>query len=211
MTIAIIGSGNMGSAFAHRISASGHEVTISSKTMEHAKEVAGKVGTGVRAVPLGDAAKEAEIVIAATPYDQQIDGLQRAGQLSGKTLIEISNPMKPDFSGLAIGHTTSAAEEIARGLPHAKVVKAFNTIFAQILIDGPDFGGGRRATVFYAGDDEAAKQSVRTLIESMGFEATDAGPLQNARYLEPMGMLNIWFGYIAKRGTGIAPTWISRA
>jgi predicted dinucleotide-binding enzyme len=90
------------------------------------------------------------------------------------------------------------------------VVKAFNTIFAQVLNEGADFGAGRRAAVFYAGDDERAKQSVRTLIESMGFEATDAGPLQNARHLEPLGMLNIWFGYTAKRGTGIAPTWISR-
>ena len=115
------------------------------------------------------------------------------------------------MSGLAIGQTTSAAEEIAKAFSGAKVVKAFNTIFAQVLNEGADFGGGRRAAVFYAGDDEEAKRSVRTLIESMGFEATDAGPLRNARYLEPMGMLNIWFGYMAKRGNGIAPTWISRA
>jgi NADPH-dependent F420 reductase len=211
MKISIIGSGNMGSAFARRVSASGHEVTIASKRMEHAKEAASKVGAGVRAVPLDNSAQDADIIIAATPYDQQANGLRSAGRLSGKTIIDISNPLKSDYSGLVLGHTTSAAEEIAKALPEAKVIKAFNTIFAQVLSEGADFGGGRRAAAFYAGDDERAKQSVRILIESMGFEATDAGPLQNARYLEPMGMLNIWFGYTAQRGTGIAPTWLTRA
>jgi NADPH-dependent F420 reductase len=211
MNIAIIGAGNMGSAFAHRLSASGHQVTIASKKAEHAKEVAEKMGAGIRAVPLANAAQNADIIIAATPYDQQVDGLRSAGQVAGKTVIDISNPLKPDMSGLALGHTTSAAEEIAKALPGSKVVKAFNTIFAQVLNDGADFGNSSpRATVFYAGDDDGAKKTVRTLIESMGFEATDAGPLLNARYLEPMGMLNIWFGYVAKRGTKIAPTWLGK-
>lgn len=211
MQIAIIGSGNMGSAFARRVSAAGHDVTIASKNVEHAKEAARTIGARVRAMPLSDVAQAAEIIIAATPYDQQVEALRPAGTLTGKTIIDISNPLKPDMSGLAIGQTTSAAEEIAKALSGAKIVKAFNTIFAQVLNEGGDFGAGHRAAVFYAGDDEGAKQSVRTLIESMGFEATDAGPLHNARYLEPMGMLNIWFGYMAKRGTAIAPTWISRA
>jgi NADPH-dependent F420 reductase len=210
MRIGIIGSGNMGSAFARRVSVSGHQVTIASKKLEHANEAAGRVGTGVRAVPLSDIAQDADIIIAATPYDQQVKGLRSAGHVSGKTVIEISNPLKPDMSGLLIGHTSSAAEEIAKALPEAKLVKAFNTIFAQVLNDGADLGNGRRAAVLYAGDDNAAKQAVRTLIESMGFEAIDAGPLSNARYLEPMGMLNIWLGYVAKRGTTIAPTWLAR-
>ncbi|HJU04762.1 MAG TPA: NADPH-dependent F420 reductase [Nitrospiraceae bacterium] len=209
MKVAILGSGNMGSAFARRLSASGHDVTIASKKPEHAQEVAGKVSA--RAVPLANLAQDADIIIAATPYEQQVNGLRSVGKVSGKTVIEISNPLKPDYSGLVVGHTTSAAEEIAKALPGTKVIKAFNTIFAQVLNDGADFGGSRRAAVFYAGDDEAAKESVRALIESMNFEATDAGPLHNARYLEPMGMLNIWFGYMAKRGTDIAPAWLSRS
>jgi len=210
MNIAIIGAGNMGSAFAHRLSVSGHQVSIASKNQERAKEVAGKVGFGVRALPLANVAQNADVIIAATPYDQQVDGLRSAGQVSGKTVIDISNPLKPDMSGLALGHSTSAAEEIAKSLPGAKVVKAFNTIFAQILNEGADMGTSRKATVFYAGDDDGAKKTIRALIESMGFEATDAGPLSNARYLEPMGMLNIWFGYVAKRGTTIAPTWLGK-
>jgi 8-hydroxy-5-deazaflavin:NADPH oxidoreductase len=211
MKVAIIGSGKMGSALARRVSASGHDVTIGSKNFEHAKEAARTIGARVQAMPLNNVAQGAEIIVAATPYDQQAEALRSAGDLAGKNIIDISNPLKADMSGLAIGQTTSAAEEIAKTIAGAKVVKAFNTIFAHVLNEGADFGAGRRAAVFYAGDDERAKQSVRTLIESMGFEATDAGPLHNARYLEPMGMLNIWFGYMAKRGTAIAPTWISRA
>jgi predicted dinucleotide-binding enzyme len=211
MKIAVIGSGNMGSAFARRLSASGHQVRMAAKNLEETKKIAQDIGSGVQAVPLPNVMDGAEIIIAATPYDQQTKALQSAGNVSGKIVIDISNPLKQDMSGLAVGHTTSAAEEIAKALPGAKVVKAFNTVFAQVLGEGPDFGAGLRAPVFYAGDDDSAKRTVRTLIESMGFEAVDAGPLQHARYLEPMGMLNIWFGYVAKRGTGITPTWLTRS
>jgi hypothetical protein len=82
-------------------------------------------------------------------------------------------------------------------------VKAFNTVFAQVLGARPT--GAARVQVFYAGDDDAAKRTVRSLIESMGFEPLDAGPLSNARYLEPVGMLNIYLGYVANMGTDIAP------
>jgi predicted dinucleotide-binding enzyme len=131
------------------------------------------------------------------------------GDLTGKIVVDISNPLKPDMSGLAVGHTTSAGEEVAAKLPGAKVVKAFNTVFAQALQEGPIFGSAK-GQVFYAGDDAGAKDKVKDLIASLGFEAVDAGPLANSRYLEPIGMLNIWFGYMAKQGTGIAPAWIRR-
>ena len=102
------------------------------------------------------------------------------GDVTGKTIVDISNPVTPDYSGLALGFRTSAAEEIQKAGPTAKVVKAFNTIFAQVL---------------------------GAAIESAGFEAVDAGPLANARYLEPVAWLNIYFGYMAGRGTNIAPAW----
>jgi 8-hydroxy-5-deazaflavin:NADPH oxidoreductase len=92
---------------------------------------------------------------------------------------------------------------VAKSARGAKVVKAFNTIFAQVLGDRP--AGAAGVQVFYAGDDDAAKRTVSSLIESMGFEPVDAGPLSNARYLEPVGMLNIYLGYVAKMGTDIAP------
>ena len=205
MRVGIIGAGNMGSAFARRLSAAGYDVLIASRDAEDARNVAGALGGAVRAVPQHQLAEGADLLIAATYYPSQVDALRASGRLEGKTVVEISNPLKPDMSGLAIGHTTSAAEEVAKALPGARVVKAFNTVFAQVLA-GPATGGGGGAAVqvFYAGDDEGAKRTVRSLIESMGFEPVDAGPLSNARYLEPMGMLNIYLGYVAKMGTDIA-------
>jgi 8-hydroxy-5-deazaflavin:NADPH oxidoreductase len=85
------------------------------------------------------------------------------------------------------------------------VVKAFNTVFSAVL--GSEPGGDSKVQVFYAGDDAGAKDTVRRLAESIGFEPVDGGPLANARYLEPLGMLNIWFGYVGGRGTNIAPRW----
>jgi 8-hydroxy-5-deazaflavin:NADPH oxidoreductase len=113
--------------------------------------------------------------------------------------------------GLTVGHTTSAAEEIARALPGAEVVKAFNTVFAQVLGEGADFGNGRKVEIFVASDSERAKQAARTLAESIGFEVVDAGGLKNARYLEPLGGLNVYFGYGAGLGTAIAPSWIRKS
>ena len=203
MRVGIIGAGNMGSAFARRLSAAGHDVFITSRDIQDANKVASSVRNRVKAVPQAQLADSVEVVIAATPFQNQVDALRASGRLADKTVIEISNPLKPDMSGLAVGHTTSAAEEVAKSTPDAKVVKAFNTIFAQVLGDQPK--PGAKVQVFYAGDDTAAKRNVRSLIESMGFEPIDAGPLSNARYLEPVGMLNIYLGYMAKMGTDIAP------
>jgi 8-hydroxy-5-deazaflavin:NADPH oxidoreductase len=205
MRIGIIGAGHMGSAFAKRLSATNHEVCITSRNLDEANSVASSVGGNVRAVPQQQLASNADVLIAATPFPEQAEAIRATGSIEGKTVIEISNPLKHDMSGLAIGHSTSAAEEVAKALPNAKIVKAFNTIFAQVLTDAPK-SGSTKVQVFYAGDDAGAKGSARSLIESMGFEPIDAGPLTNARLLEPLGMLNIYFGYVAKMGTDVAPS-----
>ena len=106
-------------------------------------------------------------------------------------------------------HTTSAAEEIQRAVPGAKIVKAFNTVFSAVLGSQP--GPDSKVQVFYAGHNAGAKDTVRLLIESIGFEPVDGGPLANARYLEPLGMLNIWMGYVGGRGTNVAPRWDTAA
>ena len=202
--IGIIGAGNMGSAFAKRLAAAGHDVTITAKDPTHADRAASGAGGGVRAVPRDQIARDAEVLILATYFPDAPDALRAAGDLTGKTVVDITNPLTPDMSGLSVGHTTSAAEEIQRAVPQAKVVKAFNTIFAQVL-GAP--AGGTKAQVLYAGDDAGAKDAVRALIESAGFEAVDVGPLASARQLEPLGLLNIYLGYVAGRGTGVAPAW----
>jgi NADPH-dependent F420 reductase len=210
MKIGIIGSGNMGSGLARRITHAGHDVVMTARDLANAEKVARHIGPRVKVVSPADIAKGVDIVIAATPAREQVYALKSCGDLTGKIVIDITNPLKDDMSGLSIGFTTSFAEEVAKALPGVKVVKAFNTVFAQVLNDGPDFGHGIRASAYYCGDDETARKTVQQLIESMGFDAIDTGPLANARYLEPMGMLNIWLGYRAKRGTGIALNLVTR-
>jgi hypothetical protein len=204
MKIGIIGAGNMGSAFAKRLGAAGHEVTITAENLSHAEQAASAATGDVRAVPLDEIAAGVELLVVATPYGAAVEALRGPGDIDGRTVIDITNPVSDDMSGLTVGFRSSAAEEIQKAVPGARVVKAFNTVFAQVL--GAD-AGSPGVQVFYAGDDEGAKGTVRTLIESAGFEAVDAGPLTNARYLEPLGMLNIYLGYVAGRGTAIAPRW----
>ena len=113
--------------------------------------------------------------------------------------------------GLTVGFDSSAAEEIAKAVPGAEVAKAFNTVFAQVLANGPAAAGGQVVPVYIASDSERAKQTAKALIKSIGFKAVDAGGLKNARYLEPLAGLNIYFEYGAGQGTSIAPTWINAA
>ena len=113
------------------------------------------------------------------------------------------------MSGLVVGGRTSAAETIQRAVPDARVVKAFNTIFSQIL--GAPRNNRHRPQVFYAGDDRPAKEQVRQLIQQAGFEPVDSGDLAKARELEPLGLLNIYLGYKAGMGTGVAPAWVQVA
>ena len=209
MKITLIGSGNMGSGLAKQFTKAGHQVVILSRDREKAQELANQ--TGARLLADGNGGREAEVIVVATAYADAVDALRQLGDLTGKTVVDITNPLTPDYMGLTLGHDTSAAEEIAKALPGANLVKAFNTVFAQVLHDGPDFGNGNLVPVFFAGDNDEAKNAVRNLIESTGFVPVDAGPLKNARYLEPLAGLNIYFGYGAGLGTTVAPAWIKRA
>ena len=154
---------------------------------------------------------DSTVVIVATGYQDAVPALKSLGSLAGKVVIDVTNPLSADYKSLTIGHETSAAEEIAKAVPEADVVKAFNTVFAEVLADGPAFQFGQLASVFVAGDSEHAKQAAKTLIQSIRFKAVDAGPLRNARYLEPLAGLNIYLGYGAGHGTAIAPVWIRKA
>lgn len=210
MNILIIGAGNMGAVLVKQLSRAGHRVTVTARNLDKAQALAQQHPHTV-AVPSAGAAEGVDTVIVATAYADAVPALQAVGNLQGKVVIDITNPLTPDYMGLTVGHTTSAAEEIARAVPGAHVVKAFNTLFAQVLAEGADFGQGRTATVFVASDSERASQAATALAESMGFAVQAAGGLHNARYLEPLAGLNIYLGYGAGLGTTIAPTWINRA
>ncbi|MCZ4317095.1 NAD(P)-binding domain-containing protein [Comamonadaceae bacterium G21597-S1] len=210
MKITIIGTGNMGSAFVKQLTLAGHQVKVTARDSAKATQVAA-AHPGASAVATAGSAADADAVVLATGYADAVQALQTVGDLKGKIIIDITNPITADYMGLTIGHTTSSAEQIAQAVPGAEVVKAFNTLFAQVLGDGADFGNGRKASVFVASDSVRAKQVATTLAQSMGFEVVDAGALNNARYLEPLAGLNIYLGYGAGLGTGIAPTWIRKA
>lgn len=210
MNITVIGAGNMGSAFVKQLTLAGHQVTVTARDVAKAETVAA-AHPEAKAVSPERAADQADVVIIATAYDDAVNALRSVGDLQGKAVIDLTNPLTSDYMGLRLGHETSAAEEIAKALPGVDVVKAFNTVFAQVLAEGGDFGDGRKVTVFIAGDSEQGKDKARAVAESMGFATVDAGGLKNARYLEPLAGLNIYLGYGAGMGTHIAPTWMQEA
>ena len=210
MKVTVIGAGNMGAAFVKQLSRAGHQVSVTARNPEKAQAVAA-ANTGATAVAAANAAVSADVIVLATAYSDAVNALKSLGDLNGKVVIDITNPLSADYMELTLGHSTSAAEEIAKAVPGAEVVKAFNTIFAQVLSDGADFGNGQTVPVFVASDSERAKQTAKALAESIGFATVDAGGLKNARYLEPVAGFNIYLGYGAGLGTSIAPTWIKRA
>lgn len=191
MQIAILGKGNMGAPLATILRNAGHQVD----------------SLGSSDDPTA-ALQKAEIVILALKYEQALAFAAKPGMaqaLAGKVIIDITNPLAPDFMSLTVGHVTSGAEEIAHALPAAHVVKAFNTIFAPVLADHAE---GKPCTlpIFVSGDDEAAMDTVAKLVGEMGLKATKAGALSNARYLEPMTEMMIQFGYGLGHGDRIGFT-----
>lgn len=199
----------MGSGLVKQLAKAGHQLRITARDTAKAAALAA-LHPNTRAVPAAEALYGADVVIVATSYADAVPALQSLGDLSGKIVIDITNPITPDYMALTIGHTTSAAEQIAASIPGAEVVKAFNTVLAQVLDAGGDFGNGNTVPVFIASDSERGRATVTALVDSIGFKALPAGGLKNARYLEPLGGLNIYFAYGAGLGTAIAPTWISR-
>ena len=206
MKVAIIGTGNMGAGLAATLAVAGHEVSIGARDLVKAAALADKIGHGAVGGGIAAAAKLADVVILALPFGAAAEAIKLAEDLAGKIVVDISNPISADFKELVIGHTTSAAEEIQKLAPQARVVKAFNTIFAQLL--APGSRQGKSLQVFVAGDDASAKAAVSELAKSAGFEAVEAGPLTNSRFLEPIGEMNIHFGYFLGKGPAVAPAWV---
>ncbi len=206
MSIAILGSGNMAKGLAGLFANAGYEVILGSRDPSKARTAVASLGAKVRATDVESAAASSDLVVLAVPFDAVAATIAAAGGLAGKTLVDITNPLTADYQGLTIGHTTSAAEEIQRLAPRAKVVKAFNTLFAQVLLRGGKVGDVA-STVFIAGDDKAANTSVEDVVRKSGLAPIQTGGLALARYLEPLAGLNIVLGYMRGLGTDIAPTW----
>ena len=212
MNITIVGTGNVGTGLALAFARAGHGVALAGRTTEAGRAAATAFEQAHHLRVQGDDVPSAvalsEFVFLAVPYSE-VANVAAAADFAGKTVVDVTNPLTEDFSGLTLGHTTSAAEEIAGLVPKASVVKAFNTVFAQLYAKGADFGD-RKAAVFVASDDAAAKARVSGIASDAGFDPVDAGPLANARLLEPLAAMNIQLGYMLGHGTDIVPAWLSR-
>lgn len=195
-TISIIGSGGMAAAIGGRAAKAGHSVEVISRNAAKAKALADQLGTGATTGTYG-AAPAGEIVILAVPYGGAADVVAEYGEaLSGKVIIDVTNPVSSDATGLVTPAGSSGAEEIVKRVASgAHVVKALNTLFGHVLArDG-------HLDAFFAGDDPDAKARVSAFLESLGLRPFDVGGLHMAQTLESLGLMLIG---LAKNGAG---TW----
>lgn len=189
MRISIIGTGNVGSALGRSFVRAGHDVAISGRDAAKTAAVAVSIGATAAASPVA-AASSSDVIVLAVPFSSLADvAADLAPAAAGKIVIDTTNPLKPDFSGLATGADASAAEQVAAALPGARVVKAFNTLFSALQADPASFGTTLDALI--AADDEAARAVVVELVTSVGFRPVVVGPLAAARELEALAWLNI--------------------
>ncbi|WP_019011580.1 NAD(P)-binding domain-containing protein [Deinococcus aquatilis] len=205
--ITIIGAGNMGKGIAHVAARGGYPVTIIDRNADDAASLASElqaanpgaaVQSGTLNGPLSD------VVVLATWYTNAQEIAQSLkGQLAGKVVVDISNPLTADFTGLAIAGDTSAAEELVQLIPDARVIKAFNTTFAGTLVAGQVTG--QPLDVLIAGNDQEAKNTIAALVNAGGLRGIDVGPLERARQLEGLGFLGIQLQFT--QNTNFASAW----
>ncbi len=186
MKIAIIGKGNVGTSLGNGLAGAGHEIMYGHRDLNE---------------PVSKAASWGEVIILAVPYSSVHDAAKEIGpHANGKVLVDVTNALDQNM-GLAIGCSTSAAEELQKIVPESRVVKAFNTVFAKN--QGKGRVGNEQLSAFLAGDDTRAKELVMQLARDLGFDPVDAGQLKSARYLEPMAVLLIGLGFGLGMGTDI--------
>ena len=205
MRIGVIGAGRGGGTLRRRLALeSEHTVTfgIRHEPDQQLREFIDTSGGAARAASPAEAARGADVIVIATPWKETRDAVQKLGDLSGKILIDATNPLKPGLTGLDVPPDSSAAEQIASWAPGARVVKAFNTTGFNVMAN-PAFPEGP-AAMFYCGDDAAAKSTVCDLIVELGFDPVDAGPLARARALEAMALLWVTLAMTTDLGRGIA-------
>jgi hypothetical protein len=184
MKIAIVGKGHVGTALGTGLQRAGHEIRYGHRDPSES---------------VRDAVRWGEVIVLAVPYGEVKDVVREIGSAAdGKTIIDVTNALTPNME-LAIGFSTSAAEELQKMLPKTHVVKAFNTVFAENQRTGRL--GKEQLSAFIAGDDARTKRIVMQLAGDIGFNPVDAGSLKSARYLEPMGVLIIGLAYTLKMGT----------
>jgi NADPH-dependent F420 reductase len=199
MKVAIVGTGNMGTGLGRQFAAAGHEVYVGSRDPERAKAKAEEIG-GAGHGTYADAIAQADAFLLAVNWWDIEETFRRLGDVEGRILIDCTNPYTDDtYSTPADLGGSSAAEVIQRKLPGARVVKAWNHVYAQIVNSSPDFGG-QRASVLLASDDAEAKEAVAGLARDAGYDPVDAGPLWNAYNVEKVAAVMITIAYVVGAG-----------
>jgi 8-hydroxy-5-deazaflavin:NADPH oxidoreductase len=207
MRIGILGSGLMGGKLGTIFAKAGHDVVFSyARSQRKLNRLARQAGRGAAAGTPREAAEDADVLLLAVHWSRVADVLKQAGDLSGKVVISCSLPMNADDTKLAVAHTSSGAEALARRVRKANVVSAFSTVPSEVLFDvfGAKRRTRRRPTLLYCGDNQDAKAVAATLIRDVGFEPLDAGPLRIARYLEPFSLAMAQLAYERNEGPEIA-------
>lgn len=204
MRIGILGSGLMGAKLGTLFARAGHDVVFSYSRSERklaklARDAKARAGTP------REAAADADAVLLAVHWSRMDDVLGQAGDLGDKVVVSCSLPMNDDDSALVVAHTSSGAEELARRLPGAHFVSAFNTVPSEVLFGV--YAARRKAnrpSLVYCGDEKTGKRVAARLARDIGFEPVDAGPLRIARYTEPFALLVAQLAYEGKGGPEIA-------
>ena len=206
MRVGILGSGLMGGKLGTLFARAGHDVVFSyARSRKKLEKLARGAGGNARAGTPGEAARKADALLLAVHWSRVADVLKQAGDLSGKVILSCSLPMNASDTALVIAHKSSGAETLARRLPRARVVAAFNTVPSEVLFSV--FEARRKAnrpTLVYCGDDRSAKRVAAGLIRDLGFDPLDAGPLRIARYTEPFGLLVAQLAYEGEGGPQLA-------
>jgi predicted dinucleotide-binding enzyme len=211
--IGILGSGLMGGKLGTIFARAGHDVVFSySHSRAKLEKLARDAGGQARAGTPAEAAKDADALLLAVHWTRVEDVLKKAGDLSGKVIVSCSLPMNENDTALVIANTSSGSEELAKKVPKAHVVSAFNTVPSEVLFSvferagrgKGDAGSAIRPSVVYCGDNARAKKVAAQLITDAGFEPIDAGPLRIARYTEPFTMLVGQLAYEGDRGPAMA-------
>jgi 8-hydroxy-5-deazaflavin:NADPH oxidoreductase len=194
--------GKLGTIFAR----AGHEVVFSyARSEQKLKRLAREAQGNARAGTPGEAARDSDVLLLAVHWSRVDDALTQVGDLPGKVIVSCSLPMNADDTELVIAHTTSGAEALAKKVPKARVVSAFNTVPSEVLFGV--FEARRKATkpsLVYCGDDASSKKIAAELIHDVGFEPVDAGPLRIARYTEPFALLVAQLAYEGDEGPELA-------
>jgi predicted dinucleotide-binding enzyme len=194
--------GKLGTIFAR----AGHEVVFSyARSKEKLKKLARDAHGNARAGTPSEAAQEADALLLAVHWSRIEDVLNQTGDLFGKVIVSCSLPMNDDNTDLVVAHNSSGAEELARMIPKARVVSAFNTVPSEVLFGVYEAKSKvRRPSLAYCGDDEGSKTVTAELIRDVGFDHLDVGPLRIARYTEPFAQLVAELAYTGEDGPELA-------